>query len=224
MWTPIKAFFMEPTGRVAISLRRYANLDTPCGASGYSYHNAQSPIGEAMAIYRQWDNREGEVLEERNDIPHTDERWPLVCACGYKFLEDDPWQIFQESIYRRSDNGEEHSLRKLPLGALYYADWYLTEGSSHYRGPDGHCLIAMVPGSKMQPRTWQIDGRANNCTLPNDSAHRCWVRHGDPRTGDVHVDKDGLTCDAGGGSIQTEGWHGFLDHGWLVTERNQPRP
>jgi lambda family phage portal protein len=50
--------------------------------------------------------------------------------------------------------------------------------------------------------TWDIDGRASNCTRPDDDTHRCWVRHGDPRTGVVHVDKDGDTCGAGSGSIR----------------------
>jgi hypothetical protein len=40
------------------------------------------------------------------------------------------------------------------------------------------------------------------------------VRHGTPP--DVTVDKNGLTCNAGGGSIQVPGWHGFLRNGELV--------
>jgi len=62
---------------------------------------------------------------------------------------------------------------------------------------------------------WDIDGRASNCTLKEDKAHRCWVRHGDPPH--LTVDKNGLTCAAGAGSIQTDRWYGFLRDGHLVT-------
>jgi hypothetical protein len=61
---------------------------------------------------------------------------------------------------------------------------------------------------------WNIDSRASNCTMKEDKTHRCWVRHGDPPN--ITVDKDGATCNAGAGSIQTPGWHGFLRNGELV--------
>lgn len=61
---------------------------------------------------------------------------------------------------------------------------------------------------------WTIDSRASNCTLPYDYEHRCWVRHGDPPN--VTVDKNGLTCAAGGGSIQAGDYHGFLQNGVLT--------
>jgi len=61
-----------------------------------------------------------------------------------------------------------------------------------------------------------IDSRASNCTMPDDNAHRCWVRHGRPEDGTLHVDKNGLTCAAGGGSILAGNYHGFLHHGHLV--------
>lgn len=66
--------------------------------------------------------------------------------------------------------------------------------------PDGHC--------------WDIDSRAKNCTMKDDKVHRCWVRHGEPPK--ITVDKKGLTCKAGAGSIQTPDWHGFLRNGELV--------
>jgi len=61
---------------------------------------------------------------------------------------------------------------------------------------------------------WDIDGRASNCTLKDDKAHRCWVRHGEPPT--ITVDKNGLTCSAGAGSIQADDYHGFLQNGSLT--------
>lgn len=91
---------------------------------------------------------------------------------------------------------------EMPIGAMYYADWYPR------KGPDGHHLIAKTPGG-----LWHVDGRASNCTLPNDDVHRCWVRHGVPP--DVTVDKNGQTCGCGC-SIGQRGFHGFLRHGELV--------
>jgi len=63
---------------------------------------------------------------------------------------------------------------------------------------------------------WPLDHRASNCTRPDDKVHRCWVRHGRPEDGTLHVDKNGDTCAAGAGSIIMHGgWHGFLHHGEL---------
>jgi hypothetical protein len=63
-------------------------------------------------------------------------------------------------------------------------------------------------------RDWAIDGRATNCTRPDDHEHQCWVKHGEPPN--ITVDKDGNTCGAGAGSIQIGDWHGFLRDGMLV--------
>lgn len=57
---------------------------------------------------------------------------------------------------------------------------------------------------------------ARNCTMPDDTTHKCWVRHGRPEDGSLHVDKNGHTCGAGAGSIDTGKWHGFLHNGELV--------
>lgn len=51
---------------------------------------------------------------------------------------------------------------------------------------------------------------------PRFTDHKCWVRHGNPRAGDIHVDKNGATCAAGAGSILTPDWHGFLHHSVLA--------
>lgn len=61
---------------------------------------------------------------------------------------------------------------------------------------------------------WDIDGQANNCTNPTNKRHHCWIRHGEPPA--ISVDKDGVTCSAGAGSIQTKTWHGYLRNGQLV--------
>ena len=76
---------------------------------------------------------------------------------------------------------------------------------------DGPHLVVILPNG--QP--WNIDSRASNCTLPYDYEHRCWVRHGEPPN--ITVDKNGLTCAAGAGSIMAGDYHGFLQNGALTT-------
>lgn len=111
--------------------------------------------------------------------------------------------------YRRSDTGEE--LRgELPPGAL------IVIGDKAYgsysKGSDGLAVACILPTG----RWWYIDGRASNCTMPNDTEHRCWVRHG-TKGGTLHVDKNGLTCQAGAGSIAVPNFHGFLHNGELYS-------
>lgn len=93
--------------------------------------------------------------------------------------------------------------------------------STHTPGQDGPCFWTNCDGKHLycvlpskHTHHWNIDGRANNCDMKDDTLHRCWRRHGDPtqpRT--LHVDKVGLTCRAGAGSIAADGWHGFLHNG-----------
>jgi hypothetical protein len=62
-----------------------------------------------------------------------------------------------------------------------------------------------------------IDGICSNCTDREDAlkgGHKCWVRHGDAPL--ITVDKNGKTCGAGGGSILSGSYHGFLRNGELV--------
>lgn len=79
-------------------------------------------------------------------------------------------------------------------------------------GPDGRVLVVKLPDG----HDWVIDSRANNCTLPHDDEHWCWVREGRPEDRTLHVGKGGRTCSAGAGSIATGRYHGFLRHGHLV--------
>lgn len=111
-------------------------------------------------------------------------------------------------IYRNVVSGEEKEGCDLPIGALYAVK---IDGMP--AGADGWTIVCRLP----EGHNWYIDSRASNCTMPTDTAHRCWVRHG--TIGDkLTVDKNGATCRAGGGSINVEGiWHGFLRGGRLVS-------
>jgi hypothetical protein len=152
------------------------------------------------------------------EISHDDPSWPTECAqgCDYVFQDEDQWQRWSELLYRRADNGELRVLHQnapapnapsAEPGATWNASWL-----PFSKGPDGMTLMVRCPDG----HDWTVDSRASNCTMPEDNEHRCWVRHGDPRECHVTVDKNGLTCAAGAGSIDTGSWHGFLQNGVLT--------
>lgn len=138
--------------------------------------------------------------------PHDDARWPAACeGCGRSFGPNDNWQLSCTTEYRNIVTRETFALGAAPPGAMWDAGWM----GEPWRGPDGIVLCVVLPNGGQ----WLVDGRASNCTKPTDNDHACWVRHGDPRTAPVTVDKNGLTCDAGAGSIQSGDYHGFLRGG-----------
>jgi hypothetical protein len=109
-----------------------------------------------------------------------------------------------EGNFRR-DGGDWLPMSAMPVGAMYYADWM------QRKGPDGHRLFVLTPGG-----LWSPDGRASNCTRPEDNEHHCWVRHGTPPN--ITVDKNGDTCGCGCSIGQGPGYsdyHGFLRNGVL---------
>ena len=196
----IPVFFIEPVGRNRIYLRRYASGSTCHGK--YGYHDAMAFICEEVD--------EGRASGDTHD--HADPRWPAKCDyCDYQFTAEDHWQRFSRRIYKRADTGEETTLSEAPVGACWDADWIAEGRTGFYVGDDGRCLVVRTPGGE-----WMIDARASNCTMPDDNKHKCWVRHGKPEDGTLHVDKNGLTCAAGAGSIVIKDYHGFLHNGKLT--------
>lgn len=146
--------------------------------------------------------------------------WPTHCEdCGAQVPEgsflnrshehNQPiYQVFTRRLYKTASGQPEP-------GDVFWATWYHGE---HRRGycpwdncddPRGHLMVVLPTGHH-----WDVDGRAGNCTMKDDRAHRCWVRHGEPPN--LHVDKNGHTCSAGAGSIGSPGYHGFLHHGHLT--------
>lgn len=112
----------------------------------------------------------------------------------------------------RRDTGEIHErISEFGVGAMWFSYW-LWKGAEWDNETGPHLLVRCPNGDGT--RDWDIDSRASNCTLPNDRLHRCWVRHGDPPN--ITVDKSGLTCSAGAGSIALPNWHGFLRGGQLI--------
>jgi hypothetical protein len=189
----VPIMWVYPSGEQRHSLRRYQGK-RKCQFS-HGYCNAEVVLGKIV----------------ETPVPHEDCRWPTVCQCGYEFVEEDEWQDNYHNVYRNQSGTWEGTLSDLPPGAVYDASWF----PSGYK-VNGQYLIAVCPDGWR----WEIDSRASNCTMKEDQVHRCWIRHGRPEDGTLHVDKEGFTCAAGAGSIltgNTPPWHGFLHHGLFVT-------
>lgn len=189
----VRCFYLEKTDRTQRSLRRYAGTHDCC--TPFGYHDACF----FLDVVTDAGNAE--------EVPCKDPRWPTKCEhCDYVFAMNDAYQTLTRCLYRRLDTGEEMTLDDAGPGAMWNGEWMLTEGSNRYRGPDGICLIAKLPNGD----SWLMDGPASNCARPGED-HKCWVRHGVPPN--ITVDKDGDTCAAGSGSIQSNDYHGFLVNG-----------
>lgn len=186
----VRVFFCNPSGKHRRFLRRYVMSSKAKCPGPDGYHNAKNFLEDA--------NED----DYRHDWPHDDDRWPTKCAgCDYVFQDSDEWQVFHETIYIRSDTGAEILRSENVPGMMWDAHWMSR------KGPDGRCLHVVLPNGK----EWGIDQRANNCTMPDDHEHRCWIRSGEiPQ---ITVGKAGKTCGAGGGSILAGDYHGFLRNG-----------
>lgn len=191
----IRCFWLEPTDRWELSLRRYVvSHDTArqCAASGVGYHHAEAVIGRgtARAAPKLHDGKplSGDVF------PHDDPRWPARCACGYEFRAADKWQFNARALYRRSDTGELVTIRGAPVGAMWDAHWM----GERWRGPDGIALCVRTPGGD-----WLVDGPSYEDGRVQ--AERGWSRSGTPPHVTVLP------------SIEIPGrYHGFLRDGKLV--------
>lgn len=227
---PTQVFWCEPTGKIRRFLRCYSSDDGMQRGAG---ERADEPIDPARC--RSYCNamRFLDEIEEEFEGPRDQARryrkqyepgeWPWdafpnVCeACG-KEMKNPTRQVFMDEILVVKTGpraGQEFARRDLPVGAMWHVGHY--DDIPEWQGRDGIALQVMTPDGE-----WHVDGRANNCTMPDDKVHRCWVRHGDPRTGYVTVDKEATpefpTCNAGAGSIwmkAPDGWHGFLYRGYL---------
>lgn len=218
MGNPIKCFWIEPTGTERVWLRRYCPAEVSECPLPQGYHSHMVFFKDRRAMHL------GIGDDSDPDLPSEDfPLWPTHCDCGYPFQKRDTWQLFHNELYRGAPDGQLYTLRDIPAGAMWDATWY--HDCEWMMGPDGISLCVQLPNGS----AWSVDGEASNCTRPqwipvpgegktrrwSGRTHYCWVRHGDPRTGNVHVDKNGDTCSAGAGSILQGKYHGFLHHGYL---------
>jgi hypothetical protein len=199
----IKCFFLEPTIEFQRFLRRFTWNGTGLGCPGGG-HNIMYATEDIVQLPKFPDDGFRD-----DEWDHADTRWPRVCTCGYEFQLEDQWQHIVSRLFRRQDTGEKMIWRDAPVGAMCYHD------SWNRRGFDGHSLAVKLPGDHV----WWPDEQSSNCTRKDDKEHYCWCRHGQVPV--VTIDKTPEpgheTCSAGGGSIATRTWHGFLRAGLLIT-------
>lgn len=192
----VQTFWSEPTGRTIRRLRRFVSSSDAKCPGPFGYHNASAELDIVEGV----DHASGDLWT------HDDPRWPASCeGCDYRFADADHWQLSCRAEYRNVVTRATFALGDAPPGAMWDADWM----GEPWRGPDGITLVVMLPNGGQ----WMVDAEASNCTRKGDRSHKCWVRHGDPRTEPVTVDKNGETCAAGAGSIMSGDYHGFLRNG-----------
>lgn len=191
----VRCFLLTPTGRAQRELWRDSVVSNTPVCGEHHWHTA----------FLRFDAVDANGLAAEA-YPSGSPNWPAACSrCGKPFENTARKSVICRDVYRRSDTGEETTLRDAAVGAMWFAPW-----NTHAIGPDGRCLVVRCPDG----HDWIVDGEANNCTRKGDRSHHCWIRHGEPP--DVTVDKDGDTCLAGAGSILTPKWHGFLRNGVLI--------
>ena len=200
--------------------------DHPC-KNGDTFHDALKFLDVGPLHDHTFANHRNNA---EGDWPVQCERCGLVRPCNYedKYTKSHNngggcgFHIFYKEIFNTASGQPED-------GDMYYDDLCLRlkdkddePGHCHqthkpWTNCDGNHLLVVLPNGRL----WDIDSRCSNCTLPDDTTHRCWIRHGNPELGEpVTVDKRGHTCSAGGGSIDAKSgrgpWHGFLRAGYLV--------
>jgi hypothetical protein len=187
--TDVRCFWIEPTERVRVSLRRYSRDDARCPGPYRTWHNASVVIGEDQAKHHE----EGWAMgfgREPTDEERSDGRWPVKCDhCDYRFTEEDERQVNGDLIYV-ADDGREISLRDAEPGAMWEAPWIGRRGEG-WTGPDGRSLAVQHPDGA----SWWIDGPAK------DGGR--WTRTGEPPNISVTP------------SILSPDYHGFLTDGVL---------
>lgn len=172
----------------------------------WGYHNAMKSIFDTDKKIGDFDSP-GRIEDyDVNEFPTTCEH------CGEVALSDANKQVFRQRLYNSESGSPEP-------GDMYYADWYHQKDRDFYCRNWDNCndsrghLIVVLPNRQ----TWDLNSRARNCTLQEDRVHRCWVLHGEAP--ELHVDKNGLTCAAGAGSIDSgdgvNNYHGYLHSGRL---------
>lgn len=186
---PWQTFWMEPTDRERVGLRRYTSppgVDVPQWTCEDGYHEALAWTDEdAESTLNEHGHR---VTARTVTVAADDPRWPAVCDhCLYRFTEHDERQVRTELLYRRTDTGELRSLHsKHPApgaptaeaGAMWDASWM----PAQWRGTDGISLMVRCPRNDRDDTKvgsdWPVD-------MPSTNSGGRWTRTGDPRRANV---------------------------------------
>jgi len=202
-WESVRCKKVHPDGWC--ELEYLGGCPNSYGSGKNGIHNAEAPLPSKPGVFT-WN-----AFGEAKDYPP--EQWPTMCGdCGQLVPKeslptkaDEPglkvsYQVFDRRLYDTASGDPEP-------GDVFWREQQHDPGKCPYwDNCDGKHLHGILPNG----HDWDIDSRARNCDMQEDRQHRCWVRHGRPEDGDVHVDKSGVTCHAGAGYIQVEGYHGHL--------------
>ena len=199
---PIRCFLLTPTDIVEQTVWAYSK-----GCPGSTGQHVAEVVVATLA------------LPVDQPLPSVKFEWPhgqpMICHyCNQEFAGSVE-STGSGRHWIRADTGEvKRRISDFGPGAMWYAYWYDKDGQQRYYGWDWDNqfeppLMVATPGGD-----WCIDSRAPNCNMPEERTHRCWIRHGQPP--DITVDKNGFTCGAGAGSIQSGSYHGFLRDGYLT--------
>jgi hypothetical protein len=197
-----QCFIVRPSERAYVTYSSYfddPNGPCPSARGGATAHSA-SVVLELDTPYTP------DLTERLSNHPR---QWPEKCACGFVFAEEHR-SGYGAGHYWQDGRGHEYRHpSEFGPGAMFDATWF--HGMPWACGADGLALIVVCPDG----RSWHIDGGANNCTDREGQRlgkHKCWTRTGTPPL--ITVGKQfGPTCGAGGGSIDTGSYHGFLQDG-----------
>lgn len=187
-------------------LERGVMWDGTCGTS--NLHCARWDVGPAVddsPASIDYDDRTGVACDHCGESVPWDAP-DVPCDCEPDCTETTPpLRRFGSSrtIYDTEDGRLHPGDMRLGVPYLEREHWC----SGRWTNCDGRHLYAILPNG----HEWDVDSRANNCDMPDDFTHRCWVREGEPPL--VTAGKSGHTCTAGGGSILAGDYHGFLRNG-----------
>lgn len=243
---PTQCFFLEPTEHEAVYLRRYRNSDDgPCPGP-MATHNAMTRIGERVATDNGGmpTSRREPPPPARDDprwpaactcgeLFRPDDAWQVFTDHIYRRtdtgelmgLRDAPPGAMYFATWWEGDSGNVGSDGKslcvrLPTPSRH--DWAVDSRCSNCDSPCANCG---APYHAHGATDWYCTAAEKERARGDDwtgqykryldaRPHKCWVRHGTPPR--VTVDKDGLTCGAGAGSIAVPGYHGHLQNGYLT--------
>jgi hypothetical protein len=209
-WDRVTVIQIDPCNKCSSGHPRFKYLNTCSNTYGHGNlggHNAYAPLGTSSQ-FEAW-----KIFGNVEDYPL--EKWPLKCDWCDALVPIDNRpsiigeigecvnkQIFVQRQYNSPSGFPEP-------GDLYFVNYHDPGQCPFWDNCDGKHLRAILPNKY----EWDLDGRANNCTMKEDRIHRCWIRTGNPENGIINVGKSGLTCSAGAGSISVPGYHGFLRNG-----------
>lgn len=203
---PTPCFWVEKTDRQRWGLRRFVSAarGPSCPAGGD--HDALNLVGARKRPPRPV------ATSDRSRLPaevRDRKDWPKRCdSCGYRFKATDTWQVWTDRIYQRPETGEEWTLRDLPPGAIFDAEWL----HDFWVGEDGLTATVVLPVGEPEEipwnasrHMWHVDSEATG------GGH--WTRTGDPRKPEtLTVSPSIAKLKAGVPGY----YHGFLQDGVLT--------